>query len=163
MPGRRTARADGSDRSDETAPDGRSTGEVLASLVVNTQSLLSKEVELVGLELRSLVSRKATAVATLLVGAVAAAGVLMLAAVTAAIALEGVFAERWMAWGTVTLGAALIALVLVLIAVRRLGRGWSLRSNRSDRAPTAAWLRDLSEEITGSTGTDTGTDTEDGR
>ena len=166
MPGRRTARGDGADRPSDTTSDGRSTGEVLASLVVNTQALLAKEIELVGLELKSLVARKVAAVATLFVGALIAAGVLMLGAVTAAIALEGIFDERWMAWGTVTLGAAVIAVILVLIALRRLAGSWSLRSRRSDRTSTNAWLRGLGEEITGrstrTTGTP-GTGEEDGR
>ncbi len=165
MPGHRAARQDGPDRPDDTLPEDRSTGEVLASLVVNTQALLAKEVELVGLELKALVGRKVAAIAALLVGALAAAGVLMLGAVTAAIALEGVFPERWMAWGAVTLGAAVLALILVLIAVRRLAGSWSLRSRRSDRTSTITWLRALSREIAGrATGaTDAHGGEEDGR
>jgi hypothetical protein len=146
MPGRRTARRGGPDRPEGATPEGRSTGEVLASLVVNAQALVAKEVELVGLELKALVVRKITAIATLLVGALAAAGVLFLAAVTAAIALEDVFAERWMAWGVVTLGAALIALVLVLIAAHRLGGSWSPRALRDDATSTTDWLRGLVED-----------------
>lgn len=141
MPGRRAAR-------EEPRAEDRSTGEVLASLVVNTQALVAKEVELVGLELRALVVRKVAAIATLLVGALAAAGVLLLAAATAAIALEEVFSERWMAWGVVTLAAFVIALVLVLVAARAIAGGWSLRSRRSDRASTGTWLRGLREELT---------------
>jgi hypothetical protein len=148
MPGRRTARAEGPDRSPDGTAEGRSTGEVLASLVVNTQALLAKEVELVGLELKALVGRKIAAVATLLVGALAAAGVLVLGAATAAIALEDVLAERWMAWGVVTLAAAVVALVLFLVAARLLGGSWSLRSRRADRTSTAEWLRSLGEELT---------------
>jgi len=163
MPGRRTAREDGPDRPGDTTPDGRSTGEVLASVVVNTQALLAKEVELVGLELKSLVGRKVTAIAALLVGALAAAGVLMLGAVTAAIALEGVFDERWMAWGVVTLGAAVIAVLLVLVAVRRLASSWSLGARRKDRTSTTEWLRGLSEEITGRAAGTEATSGEDGR
>jgi hypothetical protein len=166
MPVRRTARGDGPDRPDDVTSDGRSTGEVLASLVVNTQALLAKEVELVGLEMKALVGRKVAAVAGLLVGALAGAGVLMLGAVTAAIALEGMFDERWMAWGAVTLGAAAIAIVLVLIAVRRLSRGWSLRDGRSDRTSTNTWLRELGEALTDSQSGPTvpaGADEEDSR
>ncbi len=166
MPGRRTAHQDGSDRPGHTTTDGRSTGEVLASLVVNTQALLAKEVELVGLELKALVGRKVAAIAALLVGALAAAGVLMLGAVTAAIALEDVFSQRWMAWGAVTLGVAVLALILVLIAVRRLAGNWSLRARRSDPTSTTSWLRGLSEELTGRTTEASGgpsTGQEDGR
>jgi hypothetical protein len=147
MPGRRTARRAGPVGPDDVAADGRSTGEVLASLVVNTQALVAKEVELVGLEIKALVGRKVTAVAMLLVGALAAAGVLLLAAVTAAIALEGVLAERWMAWGAVTLGAALVALVLFLVAARMLGGSWSPRARREDPTSTTEWLRGLGQEL----------------
>jgi hypothetical protein len=141
MPGRRAAPED-------PRPEDRSTGEVLASLVVNTQALVAKEVELVGLELKALVVRKMAAIATLLVGALAAAGVLLLAAATAAIALEEVLEERWMAWGIVTLAAFAISLLLVLVAARVLAGSWSLRSRRSDRASTGTWLRGLGEELT---------------
>ncbi len=127
--------------------DTRSTGEVVASLIVNTQAMVAKEVELVGLELRRMVARKARAVAMLLVGALAAAGVLMLAAITAALALEEQFAERWMAWGTVTLGSAVVALLLILIAARKLSRGWSPRASREDSTSTGAWLRSLRDEL----------------
>jgi hypothetical protein len=149
MPGRRTPRAADPHRGDPTAQGARSTGEVLASLVVNTQALISKEVELVRLELKALVGRKIAAVATLLVGALAAGGVLLLGAVTAAIALEEVFDARWMAWGVVTAGTAVVALVLVAIAAGMLGGGWSLRSRRKDATSTQTWLRSLGAELSG--------------
>jgi small-conductance mechanosensitive channel len=152
MPGRRTARGDGppsgSDRPSADDGDARSTGEVIASLVVNAQSMLAKEAELLRLELKALVTRKLAAVATILVGALVAAGVLMLAAVTAAIALEGALPERWMAWGIVTLVAALVAVVLVGTALGMFARGWSLRSQRASSS-TADWLRELRTEVTG--------------
>jgi hypothetical protein len=147
MPGRRTSRGDGADRPEDVTSDGRSTGEVVASLIVNAQALIAKEMELLRLELRSLVGRRITAVAMLLVGALAAAGVLLLAAVTTAIALEDMFAERWMAWGSVTLGSALIAIVVFLIAARMLGGSWSPRSRRKDPTSTSEWLRGLGEEL----------------
>jgi len=155
MSGRRTARGADPSGPDDTASDGRSTGEVLASLVVNTQALVEKEIELVGLELKALVGRKAAAIAMLLVGALVVAGVLLLGAVTAAIALEDVFAARWMAWGAVTLGAALVALLLLAIAAGMLGGSWSLRSRRTARPSTTEWLRGLGSELSGGTpGTD---------
>jgi hypothetical protein len=169
MPGRRTSRWGGPDRPEDVTSDGRSTGEVVASLVVNTQALIAKEIELLGLELKSLVGRRIAAAAMLLVGALAAAGVLLLAAVTTAIALESVFDERWMAWGTVTLGSALIAIVLVLFAARMFGGSWSPRSRRKDPTSTTEWLRGLSEELsaglTGPSGEGPadGTDQERGR
>jgi len=129
--------------------DTRSTGEVVASLIVNAQSMIAKEVELAGLELRRIVGRKVTAIALLLVGALAASAVLLLGAVTAAIALEGVLDERWMAWGIVTLTVAVLALLLVAIAARMLSRGWSPRAGRRDTTTTGEWLRALGDELTG--------------
>jgi hypothetical protein len=129
--------------------DTRSTGEVVASLIVNAQAMIAKEVELAGLELRKMVGRKVTAVALLLMAALAGAGVLLLGAVTAAIALESVLAERWMAWGAVTLGVAVLALLLFAIAARKLSRGWSPRAQRRDATTTSEWLRALGDELTG--------------
>jgi hypothetical protein len=164
MPGRRTARGDGPDRPDDaTSSAGRSTGEVLASLVVNAQALIAKEIELLGLELKALVGRRLTAVAMLLVGALAAAFVLLLAAVTAAIALEGVFSERWMAWGVVTLSAAFVSLVLFGVAARLLGGSWSPWARRKDPTSTAAWLRGLGDELTAGLSTETDDTQERGR
>jgi len=147
MPGRRTARGDGPDRPADATSAGRSTGEVLASLVVNAQALIAKEIELLGLELKALVGRRITAVAMLLVGALAAAFVLLLAAVTAAIALEGVFSERWMAWGVVTLSAAFVSLILFLTAARLLGGSWAPWARRKDPTSTVAWLQGLGEGL----------------
>jgi protein-S-isoprenylcysteine O-methyltransferase Ste14 len=129
--------------------DTRSTGEVIASLIVNAQAMIAKEVELLGLELKRIVGRKVAAVALLLVGALAGSAVVLLGAVTAAIALEGSFDERWMAWGVVTLAVAVLALVLLLIAARMLSRGWSPRSSRREATTTGEWLRDLGDELTG--------------
>jgi hypothetical protein len=147
MPGRRTSRGDGPDRPGGATSDARSTGEVVASLIVNAQALIAKEIELLGHELKSLVGRRIAAVAILLVGALAAAGVLLLAAVTTAIALENVFDERWMAWGAVTLGSLLVAIVLFLIAATLLSGSWSPRSRRKDPTSTTEWLRGLGEEL----------------
>jgi MFS family permease len=129
--------------------DTRSTGEVVASLIVNAQAMIAKEVELLGLELKRIVGRKVAAVALLLVGALAGSAVVLLGAVTAAIALEGSFDERWMAWGVVTLAVAVLALVLLLIAARMLSRGWSPRTSRREATTTGEWLRDLGDELTG--------------
>jgi hypothetical protein len=129
--------------------DTRSTGEVVASLIVNAQAMIAKEVELVGLELRRIVGRKLAAIAILLVGALSASAVLLLGAVTAAIALEGSFDERWMAWGVVTLAVAVFALILFGIAASLLSRGWSLGSTRRSATSTGEWLRSLGEELTG--------------
>ena len=129
--------------------DTRSTGEVVASLIVNAQAMLAKEVELAGLELRRMIGRKIAAIVVLLLGALALAGVLLLAAATAAIALEDVLEERWMAWGAVTLGAAFIGLVLVALAGRTLSRSWSLDASRRAVGTTGTWLRGLGDELRG--------------
>ena len=129
--------------------DTRSTGEVVASLIVNAQAMLAKEAELLGLEVKRIVARKVAAVALLLVGALAGFAVLLLGAATGAIALEVVLPERWMAWGIVTLAVAVIALVLVIAAARLLSRGWSPRSGRRDATSTGEWLRALGDELTG--------------
>ena len=129
--------------------DTRSTGEVVASLIVNAQAMIAKEVELLGLELKRIVGRKIAAVALLLVGALAASAVLLLGAATAAIALEATFEERWMAWGVVTLVIAVVAVVLVAVAARMLSRGWTLGSTRRDATTTGEWLRALGDELTG--------------
>jgi len=129
--------------------DTRSTGEVLASLIVNAQAMIAKEVELVGLELRRTVGRKIAAVVLLLVGALALFAVLLLGAATAAVALEEVLDERWMAWGVVTLGAAVLALVLVAVAGRMLSASWSPRAARRDTTSTGDWLRALGDELGG--------------
>ena len=120
---RGSAALDGSD-----GRDARSTGEVIASLVVNTQAMVAKEVELLGLELKRIVGRKVAAIALMLAGALVLAGVLVLGAVTAALALESSFDERWMAWGVVTLATAVVALILVAVAARLLARRWSPRA-----------------------------------
>ena len=129
--------------------DTRSTGEVVASLIVNAQAMIAKEIELAGLELRRIVSRKLAAIALVLVGALAASGVLLLGAVTAALALESAFDERWMAWGVITLAVAVLALLLIAIAARMLSRGWSPRAGRRDTTTTGEWLRALGDELTG--------------
>lgn len=134
---------------DGSAPDERSTPEVLASLVVNAQALLAKEVELFGLELRRIVARKSTALGLIMVGALMAAGVLGLSAVTAAIALEDVFATRWHAWGVVTLAFLALALLLVLIAMRLLVSAWIPPRARRQASETTTWLRGLGRELAG--------------
>jgi len=149
MPGRGNARGDEGDAHASGRQDPRSTGDVVASLIVNTQALIAKEFELLGLELKRIVTRKVAAVATLLVAALTAGGVLLLGAMTAALALESRFSERWIAWGVVTLATALLALILVAVAVRMLSRGWSPRSGRKDPTTTRDWLRGLVDDVTG--------------
>jgi len=129
------------------AADTRSTTEVLASLLVGAQALVTKELELLRLELKGIVGRKFAALGLLLVGALAAASVLLLGAMTAAFALEPLFAQRWQAWGIVTLGVLLITIVVAGIAARQLSRGWTPAATRRDVATTATWLRALGADL----------------
>jgi len=162
MPGRSSARGVGSGPDGTDGPDPRSTGDVIASLVINTQALIAKEIELLGLELKRIVTRKITALALLLVAALTAGSVLLLGAMTAALALEDRFAERWVAWGVVTLATLLVALVLLAAASRLLAHGWSPRSGRKDATTTRDWLQGLVGEMTGGE-SGTGPRSEDGR
>jgi hypothetical protein len=132
------------------AVDTRPTTEVLASLLVGAQALVAKEIELLGLELKGIVARKFTALGLLLAGALASAGVLLLGAMTAAFALEPVFAHRWQAWGVVTLGVLLVTLLVVAIALGQLARGWTPAATRRDVTTTATWLRELGTELVSS-------------
>lgn len=129
-------------------PDQRSTPEVLASLVINAQALFAKEVELFGLELRSIVARKFAALGLVVTGALLAAGVLGLSAVTAAIALEDVFDTRWHAWGVVTLAFLVVAVLLLGIAMSLLAGAWFPSRARRQLGETSAWLRGLGAELT---------------
>ena len=138
--------------------DTRSTGEVVASLIVNVQAMVAKEIELARLELRRIVARKVAAVIMLLLGALALAAVVLLGAVTAAVALQDVLDEPWMAWGAVTLAVTVLALVLLAVAARALAGGWSLDVSRRSATTTGAWLRGLGEELTRSTSSDPAAD-----
>lgn len=141
---RRGKRRDGVGAEDRT--DTRTTTEVAASLIVNVQALLAKEVELLGIELRGIVTRKLAAVALLLTNALLAAGVLGFAAVTLAVALEDVLATRWHAWGLVTLGLLVISVIVLTVAGRLLSGPWSPRRTRAQLDRTGAWLADLAAE-----------------
>jgi hypothetical protein len=131
-------------RTDEV--DERTTSEVVASLVVNAQALLAKEVELLGLEVRGIVSRKLSAVALLLTTAFLATGVLGLGAVTLAIALEDVFDARWHAWGVVTLILLVVSLVVLLVAGKLLAGPWSPVRTRAQLDRTGTWLSELAKD-----------------
>lgn len=132
------ARSDGSATPTE---DVRTTAEVLASLVVNVQALLSKQVELLALEVREIVGRKVAALVMLLVAALAGALVVLLGAVTAAVALEDVLDARWQAWGLVALAVLVPALVLIAVAARLLRAPTTPDRTRRELDATGTWLR----------------------
>ena len=134
------ARSDGSTTPTE---DLRSTAEVVASLVVNVQALLAKQLELLSLELREAIGRKVAALVMLLVAVLAGGLVVMLGAVTAAVALEDVLDARWQAWGLVALAVLVPALVLIAIAARLLRTPVTPERTRSELDATGAWLRTM--------------------
>jgi len=134
-------------RAGESGPDQRTTTEVIASVVVNAQALLAKEVELLGIELRGIVARKFSALGVLLTAGLAFAAVLGLGAVTLAIGLEDLFAERWHAWGIATLALLAVTLILLLVAGRFLASPWTPVRTRAQLDRTGSWLRGLNDEL----------------
>ena len=122
-------------------PDPRSTAEVLASVVVNTQALVTREVELLGLEVRRIVTEKTIALVQLVSAAVAGIVVLALAAVAVAIAIEPLLPARWMAWAIVAAVTALLAWTVLALAWRRLSRSWLPRRTLTSLEETSAWAR----------------------
>ena len=130
-----------SDGSATPAEDVRTTAEVVASLVVNVQALLAKQLELLSLEVRAIVGRKVAALVMLLVAVLAGGLVVMLGAVTAAVALEDVLDARWQAWGLVALAVLVPALILIAIAARLLRTPVTPERTRSELDTTGAWLR----------------------
>lgn len=148
------ARSDGSGTPTE---DVRTTSEVVASLVVNVQALIAKQLELLTLEVREAVGRKVAALVMLLVAALAGALVVLLGAVTAAVALEEVLDARWQAWGLVALAVLVPAVVLIAIAARLLRRPVAPERTRRELDETGAWLRRLTGADDGAAGT-AGTD-----
>jgi uncharacterized membrane protein YqjE len=134
------ARSDGATTPTE---DVRTTSEVLASLVVNVQALLAKQLELLSLEVREIVGRKVAAVVMLLVAVLAGGLVVMLGAVTAAVALEDVLDARWQAWGLVALAVLVPALVLIAVAARLLRTPATPERTRRELDATTAWLRTM--------------------
>jgi hypothetical protein len=126
--------------------EARSTAETFASLLVNAQALLAKEVELLGLELRRIVVRKLAALGTVLVLALMAAATLVLGAVSVAIWLESRFDAAWQAWAAVTGGLLLVCLLLTVLVLRLLGGAWTPMRTRRQLDTTVAWLRSLGED-----------------
>lgn len=123
--------------------DDRGTAEVLASLVVNTQALVAREAELLGLELKRIAAEKLTALGALIAAATAGVLVLALGGVAAAVALEEVVPARWMAWAIVAGGIAVLSFLLVAIAFQRLfARTWLPRRTIASVTETAGWARD---------------------
>jgi hypothetical protein len=99
--------------------DPRSTGEVLRSLVANTQALVKKEIELAKLELTEIITARAIAVGMFLGAAVLGLFILAFVGVTGAKALALVLPE-WAAWLIVTGIYTLLAAILAFVGVRKM-------------------------------------------
>lgn len=128
------------DRDGALAPDDRSTSEVVASLIANTQALLRTEVELAKLEVSAIARDKATGVGLALAGAVLALFILAFVGVTVAVALQLVLAA-WLAWLIVTLTYTIVAGVLFGVAVRLFKRPATPERTRADVQTTVEWAK----------------------
>ena len=112
------------------AEDHRPTSEVLTSLLANGQELAVKEFELAKHELSDVVRDKAIAVGLAVFAAILGLFILGFIGVTAAVALSLVL-PAWAAWLIVTGLYLLVAVALVLVAVRLLKRPAFARTKAS--------------------------------
>lgn len=110
--------------------DLRPTSEVLTSLLANGQALATKEFELAKHELSELVRDKAIAIGLAVFAAILGLFILGFIGVTAAVTLSLVL-PAWAAWLIVTGLYLLVAVVLVLVAVRLLKRPAFARTKAS--------------------------------
>ncbi|TVP71239.1 MAG: phage holin family protein [Nitriliruptor sp.] len=99
------------------ATDERDTSEVIASLLANGQGLLKTELELGKLEVQRIATEKAIAVGLAVGGALIGLFILAFVGVTGAHALMLVV-QPWLAWLIVTGIYILLAVILLLVAVR---------------------------------------------
>jgi hypothetical protein len=114
---------------------------VLASLVVNAQALVAKEIELLGLEVRRLTTEKLTALMWLVVALVAGLFVLAFLGVTLAKAIEPHVAADWVAWAIVTGIVTLKLVVAAALAARLASRPWYPKGTLTSLRDTASWGR----------------------
>ena len=112
------------------AEDLRPTSEVLTSLLANGQELAVKEFELAKHELSDVVRDKAIAIGLAVFAAILGLFILGFIGVTTAVALSLVL-PAWAAWLIVTGLYLLVAVVLVLVAVRLLKRPAFARTKAS--------------------------------
>ena len=110
--------------------DDRPTSEVMTSLFANGQALVSKEFELAKHELSEVVRDKAIAVGLAVFAAILGLFILGFIGVTGAVALSLVL-PAWAAWLIVTGIYLLIAVVLVLVAIKLLKRPAFARTKAS--------------------------------
>lgn len=120
------------------ASDERATSEVLASLLANGQGLLKTEIELAKLELQRIATEKAIAVGLVLGGALLGLFILAFVGVTGAYALMLVVAP-WLAWLIITAIYTLIAVILLLVAVRYFKRPVKPEQTMAELDRTKTW------------------------
>lgn len=124
-----------------TAADDRSTSEVVASLVTNLQGLVKTELELAKLELIGILRDKAVGIALVLAASVVGLFVLAFVGVTGANALMLVVAP-WLAWLIVTGVYLLVAVILLLVAVRLLRRPVAPQRTKAELEATVTWAKE---------------------
>lgn len=120
--------------------DQRSTSEVLASLVANLQALLKTEIELAKHEVTGIVRDKAIGLALVLVGALLGLFILGFVGVTAAHAFMLVV-DPWIAWAIVTGIYLVIAVILMLVAVRLFKKPSAPERTKAELKTTADWAK----------------------
>ncbi|MFO7961970.1 MAG: phage holin family protein [Nitriliruptoraceae bacterium] len=120
------------------ASDERTTSEVLASLIANGQGLLKTELELAKLEVQQIATEKAIAIGLVVAGAIMGLFILAFVGVTGAYALMLVV-EPWLAWLIVTAIYTLIAVILVLVAVRYFKRSFKPEKAMAELDRTKTW------------------------
>ncbi len=118
--------------------DERDTSEVIASLLVHGQGLLKTELELAKLEIKRIVTEKAIAVGLVVFGAVLGLFILAFVGVTGANALMLVV-EPWLAWLIVTGIYTLVAVILLLVAIRLFKRPVVPEHTKAEVETTKAW------------------------
>jgi hypothetical protein len=123
------------------APDDREVSEVVASLLVNGQGLVKTELELAKLEVQRIAKEKAIAIALASAGALLGLYILAFAGVTAAEALTLVVAP-WLAWLIVTGIYLLVAVVLLLVAVRLFKRPVVPEQTKAELERTKTWANE---------------------
>jgi len=123
---------------DGPATDDREVSEVVASLLVNGQGLVKTELELAKLEVKRIATEKAIAIGLAAAGALLGLYILAFAGVTAAEALMLAVAP-WLAWPIVTGIYLLVAVVLLLVAVRLFKRPVAPEQTKAELERTKTW------------------------
>ena len=120
--------------------DDRTTSEVVASLVTNTQGLVKTEIELVKLEITGIVKEKAVGIGLAVGGALLGLYILGFVGVTAANAFM-LLVSPWLAWLIVTGIYTLIMVILLLLAKRRLSSPSTPETTKAEFERTKDWAK----------------------